>query len=63
MALSGDLPTLNADVAGDATATATAALDGDHAAAAAVDGDASTYWSPPPALRRSRSESVRVEMS
>merc|ERR550514_2354714 len=43
MALSGDLPTLNADVAGDATATATAALDGDHAAAAAVDGDASTY--------------------
>ena len=49
MALSGDLPTLNADVAGDATATATAALDGDHAAAAAVDGDASTYWSPPPA--------------
>ena len=44
MALSGDLPTLNADVAGDATATATAALDGDHAAAAAVDGDASTYW-------------------
>ena len=52
MALSGDLPTLNADVAGDATATATAALDGDHAAAAAVDGDASTYWSPPPALKR-----------
>ena len=45
MTLSGDLPSLNADVAADATATATAALDGDHAAAAAVDGDASTYWS------------------
>ena len=47
MTLSGDLPTLNADVAADATATATAALDSDHAAAAAVDGDAATYWSPP----------------
>ena len=47
MTLSGDLPTLNADVAADATATATAALDSDHAAAAAVDGDASTYWYPP----------------
>ena len=46
MTLSGDLPTLNADVAGDATATATAALDSEHAAAAAVDGDTSTYWSP-----------------
>ena len=45
MTLSGDLPTLNVDVAGDATATATAALDSEHAAAAAVDGDASTYWS------------------
>ena len=45
--MSGDLPTLNADVAADATATATAALDSDHAAAAAVDGDAATYWSPP----------------
>ena len=45
MTLSGDLPTLNADVAGDATATATAAMDSEHAAAAAVDGDASTYWS------------------
>ena len=47
MTLSGDLPTLNADVAADATATATAALDSDHAAAAAADGDDATYWSPP----------------